>query len=168
MSIFEKRYSSRFYYSKSPSSTKNKEKERDPEMKSTKKWANYYFGMKIHQWTDVDTGIVHTVKCTSANISDTQVCEDLLHGEEKYVWWDKWYASKERKKSFRAKWIYYGILDKKTRSSKLSSSQKKRNKRMQSIKAKVELPFWILKKRWWNKKVRYRWLKKTHHEQWCD
>lgn len=146
---------------KAASSTKNKENERDPEMKSTKKWNNYHFGMKIHQWTDVDTGIVHTVKCTSANVSDTTVCEELLHGEESYAWWDKWYASRERKKLFRSKWIVYGILDKKTRKRALSSSQKKRNSKFQSIKAKVELPFWIFKKWRGNTKVRYRWLYKN-------
>jgi transposase, IS5 family len=144
-----------------PSSTKNKNKERDPEMKSTKKGSNYYFGMKVHQWTDADTGIVHNIVCTPANESDMNHCEDLLHGAEKYVWWDKWYHKKERKQAFRAKWIYYGILDKPARWSKLSHKQQKLNKKKQSIKAKVELPFWIFKRWWWNTKVRYKWLRKN-------
>lgn len=146
---------------KAASSTKNKERERDPEMKSTKKWNNYYFGMKIHQWTDVDTGVVHSIECTSANVSDTNVCETLLHWEEAYVGGDKWYASKKRKKELRSKWIVYGILDKKTKKRALSSSQKKRNSKFQSIKAKVELPFWVFKKWRKNTKVRYRWLYKN-------
>lgn len=144
-----------------PSSTKNKKKERDPDMKSTKKWANYHFGMKIHQWTDVDTWIVYTIVCTWANESDMNHCEDLLHWKEKYVWWDKWYDKKERKKRFREMWIYYWILDKAKSWHKLSNSQKKLNKKKQSIKAKVELPFRIFKKRRWHKKVRYKWLRKN-------
>lgn len=77
-----------------PSSTKNKDKKRDPEMKSTKKWANYSFWMKAHAWSDMMTWVVHSVECTSANVHDSQMTEKLLHWEEQIIGWDKWYASK--------------------------------------------------------------------------
>ena len=83
---------------KAASSTKNKSKERDPEMKSTKKGANYYFWMKVHQWTDAETWLVHSLTCTGANVHDSQELDNCLHWEEKYIWWDKAYDSKERVK----------------------------------------------------------------------
>lgn len=150
-----------------PSSTKNDKKERDKEMKSTKKWANYQFGMKIHQWTDIDTGIVHSLSFTAANEHDSTQFTNCLHGEEQIYGWDKWYANQEFKKQCRAEGKVYAILDKAPRVKKwekakqLSVSQKKRNKKWQSLKAKVEKPFWILKKWWWNKKTRYKGLYKN-------
>jgi transposase, IS5 family len=146
---------------KAPSSTKNESKSRDPEMKSTKKWANYQFGMKAHAGCDMDSGIVHSVEFTSANIHDSQKMEDVFHGEEKAICGDKWYVSQERKKESREKGIIYWILEKAGRGKKLSSAQKKHNKKWQSIRAKSELPFWILKKRRKNDKVRYKWLFKN-------
>ena len=48
-----------------PSSTKNTHRKRDPEMRSTKKGNQYYFGMKAHVGTDIN-GVVHSVEVTSA------------------------------------------------------------------------------------------------------
>jgi IS5 family transposase len=65
-----------------PSSTKNAEGERDPEMKQTKKGNNWYFGMKAHIGVDAASGLVHTVVGTAANVNDLNVAGQLLHGEE--------------------------------------------------------------------------------------
>lgn len=54
-------------------------------MRSTKKGSNYYFGMKAHIGVDMESGVVHSLEYTSANISDINKIEDLLHGEEKVV-----------------------------------------------------------------------------------
>ena len=70
-----------------PSSTKNREQSRDPEMHQTKKGKNWYFGMKAH--VGVETKIIHTVVATAANVSDVAMFPDLLHGEETRVWM-KW------------------------------------------------------------------------------
>lgn len=142
-------------------STKNKEKKRDEEMKSTKKWGNYYFGMKVHIWVDWDTWIVHTVTHTSANKHDSTETDKLLHWEERYVSWDKAYGSKERKQKARKSWLIYGMLDKAGRWKKLSVKQEKRNRKRQKVKAKVEHPFLVVKHLWWHRKVRYRWLLKN-------
>lgn len=98
-----------------PSSTKNKDKKRDPEMRSTKKGNNWHFGMKVHAGTDIDSRTAHTIQVTSANVHDSEKFEDCLHGEEKAVFADKAYSKKERKQDMRQKGVYCGIIDKASR-----------------------------------------------------
>ena len=74
-----------------PSSTKNQDGERDPEMHQTKKGNQWHFGMKAHIGVDADSGLVHTVVGTAANVNDvTQACA-LVHGEETDVFADAGY-----------------------------------------------------------------------------
>lgn len=75
-----------------PSSTKNKEKSRDPEMHQTKKGNQWYFGVKAHIGVDSKTKIIHSVAATASNVHDSQVLEDLLHGDETRIWGDSAYA----------------------------------------------------------------------------
>ena len=74
-----------------PSSTKNEKQERDPEMKQTRKGNQWYFGLKAHIGVDAREGTVHTLVTTSANVADSTVLPDLLHGEERKVWGDGGY-----------------------------------------------------------------------------
>ena len=74
-----------------PSSTKNAEGERDPEMHQTKKGNQWHFGMKAHIGVDADSGLVHTVTTTAANEADVEQVADLLHGKEEHVWADSGY-----------------------------------------------------------------------------
>jgi transposase, IS5 family len=74
-----------------PSSTKNREQRRDPEMHQTKKGKQWYFGMKAHVGVDSKTKIIHTAVATAANVADSTVLADLLHGEETRVWGDQAY-----------------------------------------------------------------------------
>ena len=74
-----------------PSSTKNAEGERDPEMHQTKKGNQWHFGMKAHIGVDADSGLVHTVATTAANEADIEQMADLLHGKEEHVWADSGY-----------------------------------------------------------------------------
>jgi IS5 family transposase len=69
-----------------PSSTKNQARARDPEMSSTKKGNDWYFGMKAHVGVDVDSGTVHSLEATTAKVHDSRVWDELLHGGEKSVW----------------------------------------------------------------------------------
>ena len=69
-----------------PSSTKNRAKKRDPEMRQTKKGNQWYFGMKAHIGVDARTKLIHSVATTPANVHDSQVLTKLLHGEEREVW----------------------------------------------------------------------------------
>src|SRR5664279_5339915 len=74
-----------------PSSTKNREQKRDPEMHQTKKGKQWYFGMKAHVGVDSKRKIIHSVVVTAANIADSAVLPDLLHGDETRVWGDQAY-----------------------------------------------------------------------------
>lgn len=146
---------------KAPSSTKNKDKKRDPEMKSTKKWANYYFGMKAHIGTDSKNGVVHSVEYTSANEHDSTQFDNLLHWEEEFVTADKAYHSKERKQDCRKNGVFYWIINKASRWHKLTAKQDEHNRKMSKIRAKVEHVFLVVKHLWWHAKTRYRWLCKN-------
>src|SRR5206468_12376241 len=72
-----------------PTSTKNREQQRDPEMHQTKKGKQWYFGMKAHVGVDSKTKIIHTAVATAANVADSAVLPDLLPGEETRVWGDQ-------------------------------------------------------------------------------
>lgn len=91
------------------SSTKNKEKKRDPEMHSTKKGNNYYFGMKTHVGTDSSNGMIHSLECTSANVHDSVMMDSLMHGQEKVVYGDSAYMSSERQSAYERKGIAYHV-----------------------------------------------------------
>ena len=148
-----------------PSSTKNKLKKRDSEMSSTKKGNNYYFGMKTHIGVDVESGLVSEIKGSTAKESDISYQKELLHGEEKLIGGDKGYWSDKQKRECRRQGIYFAILDKSKRNRKLSSSQKKKNKKLNRLKAKVEHPFLIVKHLWKHAKTRYRGIEKNT-KQW--
>ena len=80
-----------------PSSTKNQDKKRDPEMSQTKKGNQWYFGMKAHIGVDTASGLVHTVATTPANEADVEVVEELLHGKEKVVHADSGYTGAQKR-----------------------------------------------------------------------
>jgi IS5 family transposase len=82
-----------------PSSTKNHDNSRDKEMKQTKKGNQWYFGMKAQVGTDSTTGLAHTVVVTDAGVHDSQVMEELLHGEQQAVYGDRAYTTKRRKRN---------------------------------------------------------------------
>ena len=146
---------------KASSSTKNKDKKRDKEMSSTRKNNNYFFGMKTHIGVDGKSGLVHTLEVTSARVSDKKMMEDLLHGKEKYVSGDKGYIDKSMKKDYRKNGKIWLVLDKGTSRKKLSTSQKKKNQKLSSLRSKVEHPFQVVKHLWGHRKVRYKGLKKN-------
>ncbi len=144
-----------------PSSTKNKDKQRDGEMSSTKKGNNYHFGMKVHTGVDSQSGLVHTVKVTTASVHDKQEMNQLLHGKEKAVFGDKGYFSDQDKRSARKTGLFWGVLDKAKSKKRLSHKQKRRNRRLSSIRAKVEHPFRVVKRQFGYIKTRYRGLRKN-------
>jgi len=144
-----------------PSSTKNQNKGRDPEMSSTKKGSNYHFGMKVHTGTDSQNGLVHTVKVTTASVHDKQEMDKLLHGQERAVFGDKGYFSDQDKRAAREKGLFWGVLDKAKRKKALSNKQHRRNRKLASIRAKVEHPFRVIKRQFGYLKTRYRGLAKN-------
>lgn len=145
-----------------PTSTKNKNKSRDPEMSSTKKNDQWYFGMKAHIGVQSrGKPLVHSFVATTAKEHDSVKTYDLLHGEETDIFADKAYDDQALKQVCRQQGIFYGITSKAKPKHPLSNKQKKRNKQFSSARAKVEHPFQIIKCIWNYRKVRYRGLKKN-------
>lgn len=144
-----------------PPNTKNQKKERDLEMHQTKKGNQWYFGMKGHIGVDSYSGLVHHIQTTPANVSDNTIMEQLLHGEERALFGDKGYADRKVKRRARQGEFFYGILDRGTVRRKISSSQRKRNRKLSSIRSKVEHPFQVIKCQWLYTKVRYKGLFKN-------
>lgn len=144
-----------------PSSTKNKQKQRDPQMTQTKKGNQYYFGMKAHIGVDKETRLIHTVVTTTASVHDSTVMEDLLHGEETEVYGDKAYAQDERRKKYSERGVDWNVSYKARRGQALSARQKKENRRHNKVRAFVEHPFHVIKCLWRYIKVRYKGLEKN-------
>ena len=150
-----------------PSSTKNKDRQRDPEMHSSQKGNGWHFGMKAHIGVDADSGLVHTVRGTSGNVADVAEGNQLLHGEEADGFGDAGYQG-VHKRPDATQAITWHIamrpgkrkkLDKQHRLSHALIDQLEKLKA--GIRAKVEHPFRILKRQFGYVKVRYRGLRKN-------
>ena len=144
-----------------PSSTKNQSGKRDPEMSSTQKNGDWHFGMKAHIGVDANSGLVHTVRTTTASVHDSQVFTELTHGEEEVIAGDSAYANQILKTNCRQAGLFYLIHDKANRGHALSARQHHRNRQKSSRRAKVEFPFRIIKRLWGHATVRYRGLAKN-------
>ncbi|MES8604990.1 IS5 family transposase, partial [Cutibacterium acnes] len=92
-----------------PSSTKNARRERDPEMHQTKKGNQWYFGMKAHVGVDAETGLVHTVVATAANVSDVTQAHRLLHGQETDVFADAGYQGVDKRAENQGKQVAWHV-----------------------------------------------------------
>ncbi len=143
-----------------PSSTKNADKARDPEMHQTKKGNQWYFGMKIHTGAD-PKGIVHTVTVTPANAADITELPNLLHGEERRLWGDAAYQKEENRQAWRADGKEYLVNRRGTKTKPLTDHQKAVNRSRSRTRAKGEHIYRVVKCSWEYTKVRYRGLKKN-------
>ena len=145
-----------------PKSTKNKAKKRDPEMSSTRKSNQWYFGAKGHVGVQsAGKSLIHSAEMTTAKTHDSRVMDGLLHGEESSIFGDKAYHSEGRKRDCRRRNIFYGITNKAKRGHPLSHKQGKHNRKMSGIRAKVEHPFRTIKVIFKQTKLRYRGLMKN-------
>ncbi len=147
-----------------PSSTKNAEGERDPEMHQTKKGNQWHFGMKAHIGVDADSGLVHSVTTTPANAADVEVVDDLLHGRETVVHADSGYTGADKR--VRRKNLTWQIAAKRGRIKAMADGRAKRaleriEKAKASVRAKVEHPFRVIKRQFGLMKVRFRGLAKN-------
>ena len=152
-----------------PSSTKNAKKEREPEAHSTKKGNSWYFGYKAHIGVDRDTGLVHTLRTTAANVHDVTMVPQLLSGEEKTVHGDSGYLGAEKRedavlRNKEGKKIQYKInrrpSQSKNHSTRSKAQIKRREREKSSVRAKVEHVFAVVKGRFRYRKTRYRGLQK--------
>ena len=144
-----------------PSSTKNTAGARDPEMSSTKKGNDWYFGMKAHIGVDADSGVTHSLETSTAKLHDSQVWDELLHGEETSVWADKGYVSAEREAAFKGPGKAWGVMRKAPKGGKLHPLDERANRIIAMVRAKVEHPFRVIKRQFGYVKTRYRGLAKN-------
>ncbi|MDQ0569916.1 IS5 family transposase [Variovorax paradoxus] len=147
-----------------PSSTKNAEGERDPEMHQTKKGNQWHFGMKAHIGVDADSGLVHSVATTSANEADVEQVADLLHGKEEQVWADSGYRGAQTR--VQRDNLQWHIAARPSDIAKLPEGRakarlQKHEHRKASVRAKVEHPFRVIKRQFGLMKVRFRGLQKN-------
>jgi len=154
-----------------PPSTKNRERQRDPEMHQTRKGNQWYFGMKAHIGADRDSKLVHTVVVTAANVADIAKTAELLHGRETQVHADAGYTGVEKRAEITAlnRPIDWQIAGKRGRIKKLEEGPEKEllkasEKAKASVRAFVEHPFHIVKNLFRHRKVRYRGLAKNGHQ----
>jgi len=145
---------------RAPSSTKNADRKRDPEMKQTKKGNTWHFGMKAHVGSDT-RGRVHSVVVTDASVHDSQIMDDCLHGEEQAIYGDKAYADAEKQQQAQAKGIDWRVNRKAKRDKRLNCADQSFNKKSNRVRARVEHAFGIIKHLWGYRKVRYRGLAKN-------
>jgi IS5 family transposase len=146
-----------------PSSTKNKDGERDPEMHQTAKGKQWYFGMKAHIGADSKTKLIHTILASAANVSDALALPHLLHGKETRVWGDQAYRGQKaamRKAAPRAR----DFTNQRYRwGSRVDESIKATNRTKSRVRAKVEHTIGVIKRVFGFQKVRYRGLAKNLH-----
>ncbi len=144
-----------------PSSTKNREQQRDPEMHQTRKGKQWYFGMKAHVGVDSKTKLIHTALVTPAHVADATVLPELLHGEETRVWGDQGYRGQTEvirecapqaqdctHRRYRFK--YY-----------TDEVEREKNRVKSTVRSKVEHVFGVMKLKFGFVKVRYRGLAKN-------
>ncbi len=150
-----------------PSSTKNANGERDPEMHQVKKGNQWHFGMKAHVGVDADSGLVHTVVGTAANVNDVTQASALVHGEETDVFSDAGYqgvAKREETQDIKANWhvaMRPGKRKALDKSTPMGAIMDKLEHVKARIRAKVEHPFRVIKRQFGFVKVRYRGLMKN-------
>lgn len=147
-----------------PSSTKNRDQSRDPEMHQARKGKNWYFGMKAHVGVDSKTKIIHTAVATAANVSDVAILPDLLHGDETRVWGDGAYQGQtEVIRECAPRVQDYTQRRCRWKNQIVDWEAWAKNRTKSKVRAKVEHVFQVMKLKFGFVKVRYRGLKKNAH-----
>lgn len=132
---------------------------RDEDASFTKKNNRSYHGYKAHVSTDTKGEFITDVYTSTAKDHDSKHMDEVLDGTENIVFSDSAYVNKAKKKEYRKAGRIYAVIDRASRNNPLSSSQRKRNKKLSSVRCRGEHPFSHLKERM-NFKLRYRGLKK--------
>jgi len=147
-----------------PTSTKNSTGERDPEMHQTKKGNQWHFGMKAHIGVDADSGLVHSVIGTAANVNDVTQGHGLLHGKESVVFADAGYQGADKRPEATGVAWHVAMRPGKRRAladGGWGALLEQAEKLKASVRAKVEHPFRVIKRQFGHIKVRYRGLAKN-------
>jgi IS5 family transposase len=144
-----------------PSSTKNADKARDPEMHQTCKGRQWHFGMKLHIGVDSRTGLAHRAVVTAANVHDKHPLPRLLHGNERRVYGDSAYASQKALIQARAPQAKDFTNQRVRKNAGNEEVQRSKNRNKSKVRARVEHVFAVVKRLWGFSKVRYRGLAKN-------
>ncbi len=150
-----------------PTSTKNQTGQRDPQMHQTRKGNQWYFGMKAHIGVDARTGLTHSLATTAANEHDLNQANNLLHGDEQFVFADAGYRGAEKRKALTTDAVQWHIAEQPGKLKRLRKHPRinkvilKTEYLKASIRAKVEHPFRIIKCQFGFIKARYRGLRKN-------
>ena len=149
-----------------PSSTKNRDGGRDPEMHQVKKGNQWFFGMKAHIGVDDASGLVHHVECTAANVSDVTQVHRLLHGKEDVVFGDSGYTGVAKRDELKDVDAAFLIAEKPSAIKAMKTTREQKEARAlerlkASVRAKVEHPFRVIKRQFGYVKVRYRGIAKN-------
>ncbi|ADG20834.1 IS5 family transposase [Paraburkholderia atlantica] len=144
-----------------PSSTKNEQKARAPEMHQTRKGRQWYFAAKLHIGVDSQSGLVHSAVLTPANVHDKHPLPQLLHGREQRVYGDSAYASQKALIHSKAPKARDFTNQRTRRAREVDEVQRCKNRNKSKIRARVEHVFAVVKRLWGFTKVRYRGLEKN-------
>ncbi|WP_394208718.1 IS5 family transposase [Pseudomonas putida] len=150
-----------------PSSTKNQDGKRDPEMHQAKKVNQWYFGMKAHIGVDDESGLVHSMVGTAANVADVTQVDKLLHGDENVVCADAGYTGVEKRPEHEGRQVIWQIAARRSTYQKLGKrsvlykAKRKIEKAKAQVRAKVEHPFRVIKRQFGYVKTRFRGLAKN-------
>ena len=151
-----------------PSSTKNTRRERDPEMHQTKKGNQWHFGMKAPIGVDAQSGLVHSVSGTAANVADIAQTPALRHGAEKKVHADAGYLGVEKREEIAAghAGVEWQVAAKRGQIKAMAEGAAKEVARQlerlkAQVRSRVEHPFHVLKNLFRHRKTRYRGLAKN-------
>ena len=144
-----------------PSSTKNREQQRDPEMHQVRKGKHWYYGMKAHVGVDSKTKMIHSGVATAANVADSRVLPELLHGEETKVWGDQAYRG-QTAAILEVAPAAQDLTHKRYRyQHRIEEGERAKNRNQSRVRSKVEHVFAVMKLQFGFAKVRYRGLRKN-------
>jgi IS5 family transposase len=149
-----------------PSSTKNEKRERDPEMHQTCKGKQWHFGMKVHIGVDSESGLIHSVETTAANVHDLTPAAELLHGEETVVYADAGYQGIEKRPEMEGRGIGFRTAMRPGKRRALPDTPEGRlddliETAKAHFRAKVEHPFRVIKRQFGFQKTRLRGMVKN-------
>ena len=143
-----------------PSSTKNESNSRDPEMQQAKKHGQWYFGMKVHIGASKQ-GLVHSLATGRAGEADITRLDQLLHGQERELYGDQAYWSRDHWLHCQCAGIDYRVNRRAPPGRTLTDYQKAVNRSRSARRARGEFAFRVVKRLWGFTMVRYRGLLKN-------
>lgn len=144
-----------------PRSKKNAGHRQDPEMSSTRKGTDWFFGLKLHVGTDTGRGLAHSAVVTTAKVHDSRVLPALLHGQETVLYGDTAYVNRLRQRVYETRGLLWRVQRRAPRKAPLSETDRQWNREQHKVRAKVEHIFQVIKQLWGHRKTRYRGLAKN-------